>query len=106
MRKLLRLSLVIVSMVLSASIVSDAQSGSIMTRHVRDSASNGQAPFLGRLPAVATMQLDIVLPLRNQAALDTLLEEVYNPASPLYRQFLTVQEFTDRFGPTQQDYDA
>lgn len=52
------------------------------------------------------MQLDIVLPLRNQADLDTFLQEVYDPASPLYRHFLTVQDFTERFGPTQEDYDA
>ena len=106
MRRMILFSLTIVSMVLGTSIVSQAQSGRFMTHHMRDVTSNGQAPFVGRLPAVATMQLDIVLPLRNQADLDTFLQEVYDPASPLYRQFLTVQEFTQRFGPTQEDYDA
>ena len=52
------------------------------------------------------MRLVIVLPLRNQTALDNFLKELYNPASPSYRQFLTVEEFTEMFGPTQQDYDA
>ena len=46
----------------------------------------------------------IVLPLRNQTALDNFLKELYNPSSPSYRQFLTVEEFTTEFGPTQQDY--
>jgi kumamolisin len=38
--------------------------------------------------------------------LDSFLKEVYDPASPSYRHFLTVAEFTERFGPTQEDYDA
>jgi subtilase family serine protease len=52
------------------------------------------------------LRLDIVLPLRDQAGLDSFLKEVYDPTSPNYRHFLTVPEFTERFGPTQQDYDA
>ena len=52
------------------------------------------------------MRLDIVLPLRDQAGLDSFLKEVYDPTSPIYRHFLTVPEFTERFGPTQEDYDA
>jgi kumamolisin len=52
------------------------------------------------------MRLDIVLPLRNQADLNNLLQELYDPSSPSYRHFLTVPEFTARFGPSQEDYDA
>jgi len=52
------------------------------------------------------MNLDIVLPLRDQAGLDMFVEEVNDPASAIYRQFLTVPEFTAKFGPTQADYDA
>ena len=52
------------------------------------------------------MRLVIVLPLRDQTALDNFLKKLYDPASPSYRQFLTVEEFTRMFGPTEQDYDA
>jgi len=52
------------------------------------------------------MNLDIVLPLRDQAGLDMFVEEVNDPTSAIYRQFLTVPEFTAKFGPTQADYDA
>jgi kumamolisin len=38
--------------------------------------------------------------------LDAFVAAVNDPYSPSYRQFLTVPEFTQRFGPTQQDYDA
>jgi kumamolisin len=52
------------------------------------------------------MRLVLILPLRNQDLLDSLLKEVYDPSSPSYRQFLTVEEFTAKFGPTQEDYNV
>jgi kumamolisin len=52
------------------------------------------------------MRLVIVLPLGNALALDQFLKELYNPASPSYRRYLSVDEFTTRFGPTEHDYDA
>ncbi len=85
---------------------SSAQAQSMLTRHVREVTRTGEARPIGQLPASQVMQLHIVLPLRDQAGLDSFLKELYTPGSPSYRRFLTVQEFTDRFGPTQQDYDA
>jgi len=78
----------------------------LLTRHVRPAVLNGQAQPVGHIPAAQIMQLDIVLPLSDQAGLDSLLSELYDPASPSYRHFLTVQEFTARFGPSQANYDA
>jgi kumamolisin len=96
--------LTIAAIVSAATLEGRAQS--LMTRHVRDVVLNGQAQPLGRLPATRIMQLDLVLPLRDQPGLDAFLGELYNPASPSYRHFLTPQEFTARFGPTQEKYDA
>ena len=83
-----------------------AQSMPLGTRHTREVTLSGQAPSIGRLPATHAMRLVIVLPLRNQDQLEELLGELYDPSSPSYRHFLTVEEFTARFGPTQNDYDA
>ena len=58
----------------------------------------------GRLPAEKTLTLAIGLPLRNQAQLDELLGQIYDPASTNFHQYLTPQEFTARFGPTKEDY--
>jgi len=58
----------------------------------------------GRLPVATEMKLAIGLPLRNQAALTNLLQQLYDPASPNYRHYLTPEEFTAQFGPTEQDY--
>ncbi len=77
---------------------------SVLTRHVRQQVTTGQAPFLHELPANQSLRLNIALPLRNEAELDDLLKGVADPQSPLFQQFLSVQEFTDRFGPTEEDY--
>jgi kumamolisin len=79
---------------------------SAMTHHVRDDVRSGRALANGRLPNNQVLQLDLVLPLRDPAGLDRFLKDLYNPTSPSYRHFLTVPEFTQRFGPTQEDYET
>src|SRR3984885_4197735 len=98
--------LTIIALVLILSVVCQAQGLTPLTRHVREAALNGQARSVGHLPATQTMRLVLVLPLRNQAELDNQLQELYDPSSLSYRHFLTVEEFTDRFGPTTEDYDS
>ena len=88
------------------AVTTNSQAQSIMTHHVRDAVRNGEAKSMGQLPANQIMDLDVVLPIRDQVGLDRFLQEVYDPTSSSYRQFLTVSEFTARFGPTQADYDA
>jgi subtilase family serine protease len=78
----------------------------LLTKHVRDAVVNGQAKLVGQLPANQTLRFDIVLPLRDRAGLQNFLQELYDPTSPNYHQFLKPQEFTARFGPSQQDWDA
>ncbi len=97
--------LAIVAIVSGATIVSQAQQ-SLLTRHVREVVRNGQAPLVGHLPATQSMRIVLVLPHRNQAGLDDFLKEAYDPYSPSFRKFLTVDEFTARFGPSQEDYDS
>jgi kumamolisin len=88
------------------NIVAHAQSLPPLTHHVRSVILNGEAKPVGQLPADSVMNLDVVLPLRDQAGLNAFLKQLYDPTSPSYRHFLTPPEFTQRFGPTQEDYDA
>jgi subtilase family serine protease len=88
------------------TIPGQAQPQSLMTRHVRDEVVSGRAQFVGQLPATETLRFDIVLPLRDRAGLQNFLQDVQDPASPSHHQFLTPQEFTERFGPSQEDWDA
>jgi len=101
-RKAAQLLLCVVAILSIASSNSHAQT--VLTRHVREATRTG-APATGRLPANQIMQLDVVLPLRDPAGLKSFLKDVYDPTSFSYRRFLTVPEFTERFGPTQADYD-
>jgi subtilase family serine protease len=105
-RRLSASLLTIVALLLVVSIVCQAQALPLMTRHLREAVRNGQARSVGHLPATQTMRLVLVLPLRNQAELENFLQEVYDPSSLSYRQFLTVEEFTERFGPSPEDYDS
>ncbi|MGB6192584.1 MAG: S53 family peptidase [Terracidiphilus sp.] len=82
------------------------QAQSFRTHHMREAVRDGQARAIGRAPANQTLQLDLVLPLRDPAGLKSFLADIYNPASPNYRHYLSVAQFTERFGPTQEDYDS
>ena len=59
---------------------------------------------VGLLPASQRLNLAIGLPLQNEAALDVFLQQLYDPASPNYHHYLTPEQFTEKFGPTEQDY--
>ena len=74
--------------------------------HVHSEVTEGKAPLLGSLPSEQRMNLSIVLPLRNQAELTSLLQRLHDPSSPDFRQFLSVDQFTEQFGPTGDDYQA
>ncbi len=60
----------------------------------------------GRLAGTERLDLAIGLPLRNREALTNLLQQLYDPASTNYHRFLSSPEFTERFGPTEADYQA
>jgi subtilase family serine protease len=60
----------------------------------------------GRLAATNQLRLAIGLPLRDRAGLETFVAQVSDPASPIFRHFLTREELTARFGPTVEDYEA
>jgi Pro-kumamolisin, activation domain/FG-GAP-like repeat/Bacterial Ig-like domain (group 3) len=74
--------------------------------HVRSEVLSGKAALVGPLAPDQQLNLSIVLPLRNQAQLTSLLARLYNPSSPDYRKFLSVEQFADQFGATAADYQA
>ena len=72
--------------------------------HVPSAVSN--LTPVERLLASQRLALAIELPLRNREALAALLEEIYDPASTNYHRYLTPDQFAERFGPTEQDYQS
>ena len=101
-----RIRVFMLSIALTVSVAVAAQGENVMTRHARQAVLNGEAKVAGHLPASQTLQLDVVLPVRDPDGLDNFLAELNNVATPGYQHFLTPAEFTERFGPTQKDYDT
>lgn len=89
-------------MVLALGSVEAAPAQALL-RHVPGAV--GESRQLGPIAGVTNLNLAIGLPLRNTEELDKLIEQITDPTSPHYRQYLTTSEFTERFGPTQEDYD-
>jgi subtilase family serine protease len=88
------------------SISGFAQQSYVMAHHVPEAVSSGQARLVDLMPGTQRIQVTLHLPVRNQLALDQLIERLYDPQSPDYHHFLSVHEYTEQFGPTQEDYEA
>lgn len=56
--------------------------------------------------ASAPLTLTVVLRRDDETGFAQLLADVYDPASPDYRRFLTPREISDRFGPSEASYAA
>ena len=102
-KKALAMFLTIAAMIPAAA---PGRAQSLMTHHVRQESINGKARLVGRLSRDTVLQLDVVLPVRDRAGVQALIKELYNQESPNFRHFVTPAEFTERFGPTRETYDA
>jgi subtilase family serine protease len=87
-------------------VASQAEQRSIQTTHVPAAVASGVAPLVGHFPSAQRLSLAVSLPLRNETELDELLQQIYDPQSPKYRQYISVAEFTSKFGPAASDYAA
>lgn len=57
----------------------------------------------GRVDPGKEMNLTIVLKMHNQGEFDKLVEDLYDPASPRYHQWLTDKDF-EQYAPTEQEF--
>ena len=69
------------------------------------SAAPPKARPVGQLSTTQELNLALTRPLRNEVQLQFLIQQLYDPSSPEYRRFMTVEQFTDQCGPTAADYD-
>ena len=86
--------------------VANAAERQVLRGHVVRTVTELDLQPVGRLASSTNLDLVIGLPLRNQEALTNLLQQQYAPASPQYHRWLTPEEFTTKFGPTEHDYQA
>ena len=77
------------------------QTRQILTTHV---AAPANARLLGRLNGAQRLNVALTLTLRDQSGLQSFVEQVSDPASPNYRQYLSPEQFAQRFAPTESDY--
>ena len=81
-----------------------ADAGRVLNGHVPQAAR--ELLPISDVPGENRLQLAIGLPLRDPAGLDAFLASVSDPASPNFRHYLTPEQFAERFGPTQDEYQA
>jgi subtilase family serine protease len=84
-----------------------------LTAAAADKMLHGHVPSVlskltqtGAVASTNRMHLAIGLQVRNEAALDDLVQQVSDPSSPNYQHYLTPAEFTQQFAPTEADYQA
>jgi len=76
--------------------------GVSMPRHnVPDGVGLGQ--YVGRVDPAKEMNLTITLKMHNEAEFDRVLEELYDPASTRYHQWLTPADY-EKFAPTPAEF--
>ncbi len=91
--------------VFAATVAGASAQQMLHGNHVPQLVSSGEAKSLGAVAGAQHLKLAITLPLRNEAQLDSLLSDIYNPASPSFHHYLTNEQFTAQFAPSQADYD-
>ena len=78
----------------------------VVRGEVPAAVANHSLQPLERLAPTNRLNLAIGLPGRNPEVLSLLLQQLYDPASTNFHQFLTTEQFTESFGPSEQDYQA
>src|ERR1700694_2624822 len=61
---------------------------------------------VGPLAESTPINLEIALPAQNVESRTALLRDIYDPASPRFRQFLSPDQYTQRFDPTEASYQS
>ena len=64
------------------------------------------AHLVGAVTPGQTVPMALTLSLRDPKGLQDLIAKLYDPKSSEYGHFLTADQFTQRFGPTEADYQA
>ena len=91
---------------LTPAVPAGAAPRQVLHGQVPDALARLNLQPLERLPGTNRLNLAIGLPGRNPQALSQLLQQLYDPASTNFHQFLTPERFTEAYGPAETDYQA
>ena len=82
-----------------------ASAATLSERIVPPEVAQHRVDLAGAVDPSTPLRLQVVLPMRNLAGLRALLDDhIYNRQSPFWHHYLSVAEFTNRFGPAKSDY--
>ena len=75
---------------------------------LKDSAPGWAKPSneVGTAPGSKHVDARVYLKPRDKSGLDALVDEISDPSSPHYGQFITPDQYRSRFGPTDADVNA
>lgn len=90
-------------LLLALSLQANASGSVRLPNHVPTNAVNNST-LLQRVETSARIPITYVMPLRNQDELAELIKRIHDPSDQLYGNYLTTDEFMQRFAPTQEDY--
>src|ERR1700740_2240226 len=65
-----------------------------------------QSTLVGPVDKAKQISIALAFPFPDPAAVAAFIKHVSTPGDSLYRQYLTPQQFADRFGPSAADYAA
>jgi len=74
--------------------------------HMAPEVVNGTATLLGHYDPTKKLRLAVVLALPDPAGEKKFLADVYDKNSPIFHQFLSQDEWRDRFGPSAESEQA
>jgi len=94
---------------IAGALAVGAQSHAATLSHLRvanvpEAVASGHAAPIAPMAQTQRLQFALVLPLRNETELHDLLKQLQDPRSPNFHRYLSVDEFTARFGATARDY--
>lgn len=93
-----------ISLTVSFTVAALAQAPGRRTLNGNRPAVAARLQPIGPLAETNRLNLVIGLPLRQQKTLTGLLKQLYDPTATNFHQWLTPAQFTQQFGPTEQDY--
>lgn len=93
------------AVLLAAGLAVPASAAAPRTDLAFHPAYASDAAFRGLLKPDAPVQLQLVLPVRDEPGLRRLVAAVSDPASPSYAQYLTPQQFRSRYAARQTQVD-
>ncbi|MBF0503706.1 MAG: fibronectin type III domain-containing protein [Candidatus Omnitrophica bacterium] len=89
---------------LTAHFKNNPDGSQTLLNYVPGEVSKGKAQRIAHANSNQTLDLRIILPVKDQAGLDQLIKNLYDPQSPIYHKFITPEQFAQQFGASALDF--